>query len=154
MALAVQQVHMRAVWPGLQTNIERSLLTVRGVVQPTPVTRSYKIRLTYRLGGAPHLHVLEPKLERRPEEPETPIPHTYLFATPGQERPCVYYPPSGEWTSAKPLATTVMPWLLSWLVDYEVWFATGEWLGGGIPHGSTKRPEEMQQAGEDATWPS
>ncbi len=29
------------------------------------------------------------------------------------------------------IATTVIPWLLEWLVYYEAWQATGEWLGGG-----------------------
>jgi hypothetical protein len=36
------------------------------------------------------------------------------------------------------LATSIVPWLLAWLIDYELWLATGEWLGGGMPHGSTK----------------
>lgn len=141
---------MRAVWPALDVRLERAELVVRGVVQPSPVTRRYKIRLSYRLGGAPRLFVVEPRLERRPAEPDTPIPHTYGFAMPGKERPCVYYPPGGEWTPTKPLATTVMPWLLSWLVDYEVWYATGDWLGGGVPHGTAKRPDEPPPANEDA----
>lgn len=148
MSLAVQQLHMRAVWQGLDTHIELGTLVVRGFVRPSPVTRRYKVRLTYRLGDRPRLVVVEPRLERRREQPDKPIPHTYNHDTPGSEEPCVYYPFSREWTPAVPLATTIMPWLLTWLVDYEVWHAAGQWMGGGVPHGSTKRPEDPQPADE------
>jgi hypothetical protein len=29
------------------------------------------------------------------------------------------------------LAYTVVPWTSEWLVFYELWLITGEWLGGG-----------------------
>lgn len=29
------------------------------------------------------------------------------------------------------LADTYVPWTMEWLVDFELWLATGEWLGGG-----------------------
>ena len=33
------------------------------------------------------------------------------------------------------LATTIVPWCSEWLFYYELWLATGEWLGGGVhPH--------------------
>lgn len=146
MSLAVQQLHMRAVWPKLDTRVERGLLVARGFVQPSAVTLRYKIRLSYRLGSAPHLVVVEPRLHRRREQPDTPIPHTYNQNTPGSEEPCVYYPYSREWTPTMSIATTIMPWLLTWLVDYEVWQATAQWLGGGVPHGSTKRPNDPRSA--------
>lgn len=130
------------VWPALPSRIEGGLLVVSGVVQPTRITHEYRIRLTYKDYGVPKVYVLSPKLERRPQEPETPIPHTYEFSTPGKEYPCVYYWKGGEWTPDMMLATSVMPWLLSWLLDYELWYATGEWTGGGMPHGSTKDPDK------------
>lgn len=150
MSLAVQQLQMRAVWPELDTRVERGVLVVRGFVRPTAVTRRYKIRLTYRLERAPQLFVVDPRLERRCEQPDAPIPHTYNQNTPGSEEPCVYYPYSREWAPTMSLATTIMPWLLTWLVDYEVWQATGQWLGGGVPHGSTKRPNHPRSVGADA----
>ena len=109
------------------------------------------MRLSYRLDAAPRVTITAPKLMRRPEEPDSPIPHTYDFNTPGRERPCLYYPRGAEWSPDKPLATTVMPWLLTWLVDYEVWYATGVWLGGGIAHGSVKRPQAEASGREVAT---
>lgn len=150
LTLAVQQAHMRGVWPALDSRIEAGTLVVQGRVQPSPVTEVYRVRMTYRLGGPPRLHIVSPKLERRPEQLGTPIPHTYGYDHPGSETPCVYYPRSREWTPAKPLATTVMPWLLAWLVDYELWGATGEWFGGGVPHGETKPRSAPSPVEEDA----
>lgn len=138
------------VWPKLESRLEGGLLVVAGVVQPTCITRSYRIRLTYTERGVPKVYVVSPKLARRPQEPETPIPHTHEYTTPGMERPCLYYPKSLEWTPYMLLATSIMPWLLSWLVDYEVWYATGEWLGGGMPHGSTKGTDDPPSNDETA----
>lgn len=141
---------MGVVWPGFVSRMERGVLTSVGVVQPTPITRAYRVRLTYRDGGVPKVHVLEPKLVRRPEEPDVEIPHTYEHSTPGNERPCLYHPSSREWTPEMPLAMAIMPWLLTWLVDYEIWLATGLWLGGGIPHRTgTERSDALRQD-EDA----
>jgi hypothetical protein len=141
---------MMRVWPALESRLQSGLLVVTGVVRPTRITREYRIRLTYRDYGAPKVYVVSPKLERRPQEPEIPIPHTYEFATPGNEHPCVYYSKSREWTPHMLLATSIMPWLLSWLLDYEFWYATGEWLGGGMPHGSTKSADDPPRDEEAA----
>jgi hypothetical protein len=137
-----QRAHMMRVWPALDSRFEGGLLIVTGLVQPTPITREYRIRLTYKDFFVPKVYVISPKLERRAAEPDTPIPHTYDYLTVGKERPCVYHPGSDEWNASVLLATSVMPWLLSWLVDYELWHATGEWLGGGMPHGPTKRDDQ------------
>ena len=122
---------------------------VRGVVQPTAITCSYLIRLVYREMGTPRVYVDSPPLARRAAEPDVPVPHTYSFNSPGSERPCVFYPDGREWHPAKPVATTIMPWLLSWLVDYEIWHATGQWLGGGIAHHEVKRRVEARNSTED-----
>ena len=36
------------------------------------------------------------------------------------------------------IATSIVSWLVLWLYYYEIWRVTGEWLGGGIPHGMVK----------------
>ena len=133
-------------WPLIDSSVQHGEIVVSVLVKPTPLTRSYRIRVTLRDHAAPHVHVVSPKLERRPQEPNTPIPHTYEYDTPGKEQPCLYHPRSGEWTPDMPVALSIMPWLLSWLLDYEYWYVTGEWLGGGIPHGSRKTREDPPRA--------
>lgn len=138
MTVAHQAAAMRRVWPDFDTQVKRSALTSTGVIQPSAITRAYRVQIGYQQGGVPRAYVLSPKLMRRESAPDIAIPHTYNFTTPGQERPCLYYPRNREWTADMPVATSIMPWLLSWLVDYEYWLATGEWLGGGVAHGDTK----------------
>ena len=36
-----------------------------------------------------------------------------------------------EFNSSKLIANTIIPWTVEWLYYYELWLATGEWLGGG-----------------------
>ena len=64
------------------------------------------------------------------------IPHVY----PGP-RPCPYLPGSGEWSLDQFVADTIVPWTSLWLYHYEVWHATGEWLGGGV-HPKTRQVED------------
>ena len=142
LSVGQQRAHMMAVWPELETRMDSGILVVRGTVQPSPVTRAYRIRVTYADHAVPKSFIITPALERRSSDPERPIPHTYGALTPGKERPGLYDPATREWTSTMPIATTIMPWLLSWLVDYELWFATGDWLGGGVTHAAAKRPDE------------
>jgi hypothetical protein len=40
------------------------------------------------------------------------------------------------------LADTVVPWTSEWLFFYEVWHATGLWLGGGT---HPNRPEHQSE---------
>ncbi len=38
------------------------------------------------------------------------------------------------------LADTILPWASLWLFYYEVWLATGEWVGGGEHPGEREDP--------------
>lgn len=134
-----QRARMLLEWPALESRVEGRVLHVTGVVQPSPITGRYAIQVVYRELAVPRASVLRPTLSRRSEAPDIPIPHTFGFNTPGAERPCLFYPDGREWNPGMPIAVTVMPWLLAWLMDYEIWVATGEWLGGGMPHRDDKR---------------
>lgn len=132
-----QGAGIRRLWPGFEVTAVRRRLIARGTVTPTPLTRTYRVRIEYHLGESPKVYVEEPRLVRRPCEPGQPVPHTYYSSIVGRERPCVYYP-WVDWTDTKPLAKTIIPWLMCWLADYEVWHATGVWMGGGIDHAGPK----------------
>ena len=126
------QVRLR--WPHLTCEIRNGTLVCDGPVQPTPASRTYTIRLEYRVGRRPRIWIINPSLERRRNAPGQPIPHTYNSAQRGRERPCLFFPSADGWRSDQSLAATVIPWLYEWLVFYELWHITGEWLGGGIDH--------------------
>lgn len=94
------------------------------MLTPSPLSRTYRVRLRYKLTGSPEVHVLDPPLEKRGSDSP---PHRYDG---GQL--CLYLPKIGEWQKTMMLSQTIIPWASEWLLNYEVWLAIGEWCGGGM----------------------
>ncbi len=118
-------------FPGFKSRISGQLLTIEGEVQPSPRSPEYRLRITYRLGETPKVHVLSPPLG--PREPGGTLPHVFP-----EDRLCLFAPSQREWSKDKSIAQTIVPWAVEWLFYYEIWFVTGEWLGGGIEHSGSK----------------
>lgn len=104
---------------------------------PTPLSRSYKIQVEYRLGNAPRVRVVEPKLER---SPQGKLPHVYSVE---EQRLCLYYPPERQWTKEQHLSLTVVVWAAEWLYYYEKWLITKKWLGGGTHDHDMNEPRQI-----------
>jgi len=137
---AIQQAAgIRQIWPGFSTNVHLGRLVARGPLRGSPITAEYRVRIEFSEGENPRAYIEKPQLRRRAKDLATPIPHTYDAVTIGSERPCLYLP-GVDWNSSQSIARTVLPWLQSWLVDYEIWRATGTWSGGGM-HPLTKSDE-------------
>jgi hypothetical protein len=41
---------------------------------------------------------------------------------------------------------TIVPWISEWLMYYELWLSTGEWLGGGIHPQKKNEQDEKETA--------
>lgn len=115
---------MTEACPQFRHSWNRDVVTWRGPMRPTPLSTEYVVRITYKLGSAPSVDVLDPKL--MPRAPGEKIPHTYT-----ENRLCLYLPRANDWTARDLIADTIVPWTSFWLFFYETWHATGEWLGGG-----------------------
>ena len=106
------------------------VLLWRGRVMPAEYTDAYEIEVNYRtdtsLVPRPKVFVTRPLLQSRDG---VGCPHRH-----GDQEPCVYYHPGNEWRPDMLLAHTIVPWASRWLYFYEIWLATGQWMGGGIPH--------------------
>jgi len=124
LAMAPQVNLMRACFPQLVCAWRGDRATWTGPVAPVDLATRYTIRIEYIFREDPRVTVREPKLRRLPDG--TPIPHIY----PG-ELLCLYLPRSGEWNASMSLADTILPWTCLWLFYYEIWHATGVWMGGG-----------------------
>jgi hypothetical protein len=94
------------------------------------------------VGESPKVYVDRPKLRR--QTPEEPIPHTFA-----DDRPCLFYPDGNEWSAKSPIALTIVPWLMEWLVYYEAWLFTGEWQGGGLHLGKPEEKEASNTIGRE-----
>lgn len=95
----------------------------QGHLSPTPESPRYLVRVTYGPYGVPQAFVVSPKLRAN-------APHIY----PDDGSLCLYWPVEWQWTDRESIADTIMGWAALWLYYYEVWTATGEWLGPESPH--------------------
>ncbi len=126
-----QKNSIRTYYPEFKTEIVKNELIIKGELQPSPLHKKYKFRLSYIYKKSPIVDIIEPKIQRR--EPHRPVPHVYE-----KNRPCLYYPKTHEFTHDMMLSETIIPWLSLWLYFYEVWYTTGVWLGEGV-HNNEKK---------------
>ena len=102
--------------------IERGRLSWTGELQPSPLSDTYTVHISYATRErAPTVTVLRPELRAAGVDS---LPHVYT-----QDRLCLYYP--WQWTNDKLIGRTIVPWASEWLFHYEIWKATGTWHGGG-----------------------
>ena len=132
-----QAAFMRQLWPSFGCKIRSGLLVCRGLVRPDGLCSEYRVRIEYRVGWRPRVFVEDPALAQR--SGDEPVPHVY-----GPDEPCLFVPGSGEWQGDKVIAQTIVGWLSEWLVFYETWHATGEWLGGGVHPPRRKDPRRRE----------
>ena len=112
-----------------------------GVIVPTAVSPQYVVNVVYRAGRHPETYVRKPILACRAGQG---LPHVYSQK---EQKLCLFVPAGGkEWNSSMSIASTIVPWASEWLFFYEVWLATGRWLGGGVHLGSPKTETDVTKA--------
>ena len=95
-------------------------------VQPTPLSKTYDIKICYDKYLGVKVFVINEKL--KVAENRTKLPHVYSHE---EQRLCLYSPSKDEWIREKLISSTIIPWAVEWLQYYELWLANGKWLGGG-----------------------
>ena len=101
-------------------------LTWEFAAQPDPLSRVYKVRIQYQQGNVPQVYVVNPDLVTLAEGRR--LPHVYEQ---NPARLCLYLPGTSEWSAAKRISETIVPWTYLWLWYFEEWLASGVWKGGG-----------------------
>lgn len=119
--LGQQALALHRLFPTSRISLRRARLVWSGWLQPTDLSRRYLVQITLGHDGLPHVRVVKPTLASRPGEQ---LPHTFREGT-----LCLYS--AGDWHPSMPVAETLVPWASEWLLNYEIWLATGEWYGGG-----------------------
>lgn len=131
---------MRRQFPALKFQDQGDIVMWLGPV--TPKDLQYKIMIeakSFRTSDTlpwsltnPIVRVLDPPLRPQWGVEEEPLPHVYLDPACLKLSPlCLFDPRDDEWQPTMLLAETIVPWTCEWLVFYEIWSATGKWLGGG-----------------------
>lgn len=128
-SLLQQKVALSAAYKNASCSIDnkKNELLWSGKIKPTALSKEYTVILTYRLGNSPKVWVVGDELEKLDD---INFPHKYdINAENKMVQICLYR--YSEFNSHKLLANTIIPWTVEWLYFYELWLATGEWLGGG-----------------------
>ncbi len=120
LSAAQQAFALHARFPDAKGTLKAGRLVWTGLLQPTPLSRSYRVEISYGPRGEPRVRVLETLATREGKS----LPHVYTDGT-----LCLHEP--GEWTGGIYIADTTVPWTAEWLANYEIWLATGDWHGGG-----------------------
>lgn len=123
---ALQAGKLTSYFPASTSAFSHNRLEWEHTIIPSPLSRSYEVRIAYMRDRNPDVYVLT-KLELY--DGMTTLPHVYNT---DEQRLCLYYRKGREWNSSMFLADTIVPWTSEWLFHYECWLGTGIWHGGGI----------------------
>lgn len=94
-------------------------------VRPTPLSREYSIRITFRRGDTPQVFVVEPDISELAGD--RTLPHVYHDPL----RLCLVLPGTREWLGTMRIDQTFVPWAATWLFYFEEWLVSNQWKGGG-----------------------
>jgi hypothetical protein len=141
--LVVQEFVLRDYFPeGKISRLGRHSISWEHTVKPSPISRAYRLRLTFSWDKGVKIFVIDPKPLELPAG-KFKLPHVY--STPKQQL-CLYYPVLREWDPGMYYVHTMIPWACEWLIHYELWLGNGgTWLGGGIDHENTAEYEQEIQ---------
>lgn len=101
----------------------------------TPKSQTYAMLVYWKPSTTilPFVIVDTPKIRPRDGGTFAEIPHLIFDADkPEDSALCLFDPDGNEWTPADLIAETTIPWAAEWLLYYELWHVTGEWLGSGV----------------------
>lgn len=127
-SLALQAMHLRKEYPESRCSLHCGELIWWGEIRPTPLSRTYKIRIEcHELQQRPRVILYGDHIEGIDRRG---FPHHFEIDREKNEVIlCLHMP--YEFDHRCWIADTIIPWTQEWLYFYEIWLATGEWCGGG-----------------------
>ena len=141
-SLIAQVEAMSRRWPGFEPTIGIEPETVIWFGDLKGLERIFRLSIEFgvpRSGSSimcrlmPVVRVLSPSLVMNADAPEeAPLPHVYFEGPNYTLSPlCLFDPVAREWDRSMLIADTTVHWAVRWLAAYEIWEATGRWVGGG-----------------------
>lgn len=116
-----------------------------GQLQPQAQPYVVEVYLNLKLFDRPYVIIGEPAIRPRAGLEFADIPHL-LFndKEPTRSGLCLFDPQGRRWTPADLIAETTIDWTIEWLLYYELWHLTGEWLAPGAGQESVGRMRAEQ----------
>lgn len=127
LSMGQQLFALKHRFPNSSITHNKGKLTWEARLTPTEGCETYELRLTWSRGRFPEVWARAGALERC--EDLGSIPHQFGFDDKSKSvKLCLQ---RRDWDSGQLIADTYVSWAMEWLVFFELWLATGEWLGGG-----------------------
>ncbi|PMN91333.1 hypothetical protein [Enterovibrio norvegicus] len=120
------------------------VLEWRSYVQPSKLSRKYEVQVTWRgISDIPIIEILHPNLRELADGKRSP----HEFYSDSNTKPCVLFNRRGsnDWHAKMLIAESIIPWTMEWLLYWELWLSTGEWLGGGVHPGELTIEQYLSQ---------
>jgi hypothetical protein len=133
-SLAAQEAFLLRNYPGFKKVhfIRGKKAVFEGYLQPMPLSKRYKVRISYEFRCRPVITLPEEDFTK--ERP----PHTF-----DDGALCLYHRNGlGAWNSKKSI-NELLPMISHWLWCYELWKVTGKerWFGEEYPHDPAEKKE-------------
>ena len=121
--LSYQKYHLKKQFNTLKTNIVDGVLVTKGTLRPTEDCDEYKIRIEYLPGIQPRVYIKSHDLEN--------IADIHLYK---EGFLCLFDPSETKWKDTNKLSEYTVPWVVEWIMYYEIWKLTGKWEGKESKH--------------------
>ncbi len=126
-SLALQYYNLQNEYPDMKIILHNNKIKCQFSVTPTPLSKTYNIFMYYNGNSKPRVFLYGDNVLKI-DCPD--FPHIYdKNIDKCRAELCLYY--GKEWTREKLISETIIPWIIEWLVHYEIWLVTGKWNGGG-----------------------
>jgi hypothetical protein len=119
---AFQKYHIQGNYTFLKCKIENGTLICTGELQPENCDK-YKIRIEFREGFMPNVFIVSPFI--------TPKSEIHMYS---EGCLCLFYPKEFKWMNTTKIADFTIPWIVEWILFYELWKVTGQWEGKEQSH--------------------
>ncbi|GLR88206.1 hypothetical protein GCM10007857_49180 [Bradyrhizobium iriomotense] len=136
-----QDAEIRRLFPDFRLTAHADWIAVwEGPLRPA--SKTYRVRIVHFRRTIfegwtldnPYVtvHVVDPLVGAEMLANETLLPHVYWNdRNPAWPALCLWDPKEMFWTPKMSIATTIIPWTSEWLLFFEYWQISGEFLGPG-----------------------
>ena len=118
-----QKYHIDKNYDCFKTSVVKGKVICSGEIQPTPDCEKYKVRIEYFPGHQPHVFV---------KSPEIPINNEVHIYNEGFL--CLFDPAETQWKDTFKMSEYTIPWVIEWILYYELWKLSGKWEGKASVH--------------------
>lgn len=125
--LKVQKLGLEKYFNFIRCKIDKGKLICKGKVKPNGCKEEYSFSIHYKPEKPPKFYITNPKIAYNKEL------HMYK-----EGNLCLYFPDDMPWSDNISIAKKMIPWLIEWIIFYELWLITGMWFGKAAPHGNYK----------------